>query len=70
MEDNDYIKLTLLEIGGKDAVEVDVLASKDTLTSMIYSAMCNNKFFGDSVIMATQQYFMHVIEHDTRAKLN
>lgn len=70
MEDNDYIKLTLMEIEGKDAVEVDVLASKDTLTSMIYSAMCNNKFFGDSVIMATQQYFMHVIEHDTRAKLN
>ena len=70
MEDNDYIKLTLMELDGKDAVEVDVLASKDTLTSMIYSAMCNNKFFGDSVIMATQQYFMHVIEHDARAKLN
>jgi hypothetical protein len=70
MEDNDYIKLTLMEMDGKEAVEVDVLASKDTLTSMIYSAMCNNKFFGDSVIMATQQYFMHVTEHDTRAKLN
>ena len=70
MEDNDYIKLTLMEMDGKDAVEVDVLASKDTLTSMIYSAMCNNKFFGDSVIMATQQYFMHVTEHDARAKLN
>jgi hypothetical protein len=70
MEDNDYIKLTLMEIEGKDAVEVDVLASKDTLTSMIYSAMCNNKFFGDSVIMATQQYFMHVVDHDARAKLN
>jgi hypothetical protein len=70
MEDNDYIKLTLMEFDGKDAVEVDVLASKDTLTSMIYSAMCNNKFFGDSVIMATQQYFLHVMEHDARAKLN
>jgi hypothetical protein len=70
MEENDYIKLTLMEMDGKDAVEVDVLASKDTLTSMIYSAMCNNKFFGDSVIMATQQYFMHVTEHDARAKLN
>jgi hypothetical protein len=70
MEDNDYIKLTLMEIEGKDAVEVDVLASKDTLTSMIYSAMCNNKFFGDSVILATQQYFMHVIEHDAKARLN
>ena len=70
MEDNDYIKLTLMELDGKDSVEVDVLASKDTLTSMIYSAMCNNKFFGDSVIMATQKYFMHVIEHDARAKLN
>jgi hypothetical protein len=70
MEDNDYIKLTLMELNGKDAVEVDVLASKDTLTSMIYSAMCNNKFFGDSVIMATQQYFLHVTEHDARAKLN
>jgi len=70
MEDNDYIKLTLMELNGKDAVEVDVLASKDTLTSMIYSAMCNNKFFGDSVIMATQQYFLHVTDHDARAKLN
>ena len=70
MEDNDYIKLTLMDLDGKDAVEVDVLASKDTLTSMIYSAMCNNKFFGDSVIMATQQYFLHVTEHDARAKLN
>ena len=70
MEENDYIKLTLMEMDGKDAVEVDVLASKDTLTSMIYSAMCNNKFFGDSVIMATQQYFLHVMEHDARAKLN
>jgi hypothetical protein len=70
MEDNDYIKLTLMEMDGKEAVEVDVLASKDTLTSMIYSAMCNNKFFGDSVIMATQQYFMHVVDHDARAKLN
>lgn len=70
MEDNDYIKLTLMEIEGKDAVEVDVLASKDTLTSMIYSAMCSNKFFGDSVILATQQYFMHVIEHDAKARLN
>jgi hypothetical protein len=37
---------------------------------MIFSAMCNNKFFGDSVIMATQQYFLHVMEHDERAKLN
>jgi hypothetical protein len=70
MEENDYIKLTLMDVDGKDAVEVDVLASKDTLTSMIYSAMCNNRFFGDSVIMATQQYFMHVVEHDERAKLN
>jgi hypothetical protein len=70
MEENDYIKLTLMELNGKDAVEVDVLASKDTLTSMIYSAMCNNKFFGDSVIMATQQYYMHVIDHDARARLN
>jgi len=70
MEENDYIKLTLMEMDGKDAVEVDVLASKDTLTSMIYSAMCNNKFFGDSVIMATQQYFLHVTQHDARAKLN
>jgi hypothetical protein len=70
MEDNDYIKLTLMELDGKDAVEVDVLASKDTLTSMIFSAMCNNKFFGDSVIMATRQYFLHVMEHDARAKLN
>jgi hypothetical protein len=70
MENNDYIKLTLMELDGKDAVEVDVLASKDTLTSMIFSAMCNNKFFGDSIIMATQQYFLHVMEHDARAKLN
>ena len=70
MEENYYIKLSLMEMDGKDAVEVDVLASKDTLTSMIYSAMCNNKFFGDSVIMATQQYFLHVTEHDARAKLN
>jgi hypothetical protein len=70
MEENDYIKLSMMEVDGKDAVEVDVLASKDTLTSMIYSAMCNNKFFGDSVIMATQQYFLHVTEHDARAKLN
>jgi hypothetical protein len=70
MEENDYIKLTLMELNCKDAVEVDVLASKDTLTSMIYSAMCNNKFFGDSVIMATQQYYMHVIDHDARARLN
>jgi hypothetical protein len=70
MEDNDYIKLTLMELDGQDAVEVDVLASKETLTSMIYSAMCNNKFFGDSVIKATQEYYMHVIEHDNRARLN
>lgn len=70
MEDKDYIKLSMMDVDGKDAVEVDVLASKDTLTSMIYSAMCNNKFFGDSVIMATQQYFLHVTEHDARAKLN
>lgn len=70
MEDKDYIKLSMMDVGGRDAVEVDVLASKDTLTSMIYSAMCNNKFFGDSVIMATQQYFMHVVDHDARAKLN
>jgi hypothetical protein len=70
MEDKDYIKLSMMDVDGRDAVEVDVLASKDTLTSMIYSAMCNNKFFGDSVIMATQQYFMHVVDHDARAKLN
>lgn len=70
MEDNDYIKLTLMEIEGQNAVEVDVLASKETLTNMIYSAMCNNVFFGESVIIATQQYFLHVVEHDRRAKLN
>ena len=70
MEDKDYIKLSMMDVDGRDAVEVDVLASKDTLTSMIYSAMCNNKFFGDSVIMATQQYFMHVVDHDAMAKLN
>ncbi len=70
MEDNDYVKLTLLELNGKDAVEVDVLASKETLTNMIYSAMCNNKFFSESVLIATQQYYLHVIEHDSLARLN
>jgi hypothetical protein len=70
MEDNDYVKLTLIEVEGEDAVEVDVLASKETLTSMIFSAMCNNNFFGESVILATQQYFLHVIDHDSTARLN
>ena len=70
MIDSDYIKLSMMEVDGKDAVEVDVLASKETLTSMIYSAMCNNKFFGESVITATQQYFLHIIEHDSKARLN
>jgi hypothetical protein len=70
MEDNDYVKLTLMEIEGQDAVEVDVLASQETLTNMIFSAMRNNNFFGESVIRATQQYYLHVIEYDERAKLN
>ena len=70
MEDKDYIKLSMMDVNGRDAVEVDVLASKDTLTSMIYSAMCNNKFFSDCVISATKQYYLHIIDHDAKAKLN
>ena len=68
--DKDYIKLTMMDINGIDAVEVDVLASKDTLISMIYSAMCNNNFFANSVIIATQQYYLHVARHDEKARLN
>jgi aspartate/glutamate racemase len=70
MEDKDYIKLTLMDVNGREAVEVDVLASKTTLTSMIYSAMCNNKFFSDCVISASKQYYLHVIQHDAKARLN
>lgn len=70
MEENDYIKLSLMEIDGRDAVEVDVLASKETLTNMIYSAMCNNHFFAKAVLSATQQYYLYVLEHDEKAKLN
>ena len=70
MEENDYIKLTLMEVDGMDSVEVDVLASKETLTSMIYSAMCNNHFFANAVLFATDQYYLYVNDHDARAKLN
>lgn len=70
MGNNDYIKLSLMDVDGMDAVEIDVLASKETLTNMIYSAMCNNHFFANSVISATQQYFRYVQEHDNKAKLN
>ena len=70
MEDKDYIKLSMMDVDGRDAVDVDVLASKDTLTSMIYSAMRNNKFFSDCVISATKQYYLHIIDHDAKAKLN
>ena len=70
MQENDYIKLTLMEVDGHDAVEVDVFASKETLTNMIYSAMCNNHFFAKSVLFATEKYFLYVIEHDQRARLN
>ena len=70
METNDYVKLSLMDVNGRDAVEVDVLASKETLTNMIYSAMCNNHFFANAVLNATRQYYLYVNEHDERAKLN
>ncbi len=70
METNDYIKLTLMEVGGIDAVEIDVLASKDTLTNMIYSAMFNNSFFANAVLDATDRYYMHLAEFDKKARLN
>ena len=70
MQDNDYIKLTKMEVDGKDAVEVDVLASKDTLTTMVFSAMCSNPFFANAVINATKGYFDYVRELDSKAKLN
>ena len=70
MQDNDYIKLTKLEVNGKDSVEIDVFASKDTLTTMVFSAMCSNPFFANSVILATQGYYNYVHELDTKAKLN
>lgn len=70
MQDNDYIKLTKMEVNGREAVEVDVLASKDTLTTMVFSAMCSNPFFANAVITATKGYFDYVHELDSRAKLN
>lgn len=70
MQDNDYIKLTKMEINGKDAVEVDVFASKDTLTTMVFSAMCNNPFFANAVINATKGYYNYIYEIDSKAKLN
>jgi hypothetical protein len=70
MEENDYVKLTMMQVKGVESVEVDVLASRDTLTNMIYSAMCNNHFFANAVLFATEQYYLYVREHDERAKLN
>lgn len=70
MEENDYIKLTKMQVNGRDSVEVDVLASKDTLTTMVFSAMCSNPFFANAVISATKGYYNYVAELDTRAKLN
>ena len=70
MKDNDYIKLTKMEIEGREAVEVDVLASKDTLTTMVFSAMCSNPFFANAVILATKGYYQYVAELDTKARLN
>ena len=70
MQDNDYVKLTKMEVNGKEAVEVDVLASKDTLTTMVFSAMCNNQFLANAVINATKAYYQYVDELDYKAKLN
>ena len=70
MQDNDYIKLTKMEVDGRDAVEVDVLASKDTLTTMVFSAMCSNPFFANAVILATKGYYDFVADLDAKAKLN
>jgi hypothetical protein len=70
MEENDYIKLSLLNVNGQDAVEIDVFASKDTLTNMIYGAMCNNNFFANSVTSASRKYFLYLDEYDYRARLN
>lgn len=70
MDKNDYVKLTLLDYKGKEAVEIDVMASKEALTSMIYSAMCNNSFFANATTLATQRYFLYLSEYDAKAKLN
>lgn len=70
MKESDYVKLSLMEVNGQEAVEVDVLASKETLTNMIYSGMCNNSFFANAVTLATQRYFLFLSEYDIKAKLN
>lgn len=70
MEDNDYVKLTKMEIDGRDSVEVDMFASKETLATMIFSAMCSNPFFSKAVILATESYYNYVADLDTKAKLN
>jgi len=70
MEYNDYVKLTMMQVKGVELVEVDVLASKDTLTTMVFSAMCNNQFLANAVINATKAYYHYVDELDFKAKLN
>jgi hypothetical protein len=70
MEENDYVKLTMMQVKGMESVEVDVSASKDTLTTMFFSAMCNNQFLANAVINATKEYYHYVEELDFKAKLN
>ena len=70
MQDDDYIKLTLLKVNGRDAVEVDILSSKQTLTSMIFSAMSNNNFFAEAVLSAMDNYYLYIDDFDKKASLN
>ena len=68
--DNEVIRIRLIEVDGKDRVEVLIRGDEETLTTMLYSAIQNDNVLTKAILNAVQSLSINRIIEEQKARLN
>jgi hypothetical protein len=68
--ENEVIRIRLVEVDGKDRVEVLIRGDEETLTTMLYSAIQNDNVLTKAILNAVQTLSINRIIEEQKARLN
>jgi hypothetical protein len=68
--DKEVIRIRLVEVDGKDRVEVLIRGDEEILTTMVYSAIQNDNVLTNAILKAVQSLSINRIIEEQKARLN
>jgi len=68
--ENEVIRIRLVEVDGKDRVEVLIRGDEETFTTMLYSAIQNDNVLTKAILNAVQTLSINRIIEEQKARLN